>query len=194
MKEKLAKIISIIGHPFLTISLFVFVVLFLNSNAKSASFLTFLIIGCIVIPLVVSMFVKTKKGIYTNFDVSDRKERYSLFSFALPLLFIVTTIVFLTKQPRNICLSLLFASIIVIVSWIVNFFIKSSLHVSLTLFLGFLAIPINTVLGIFFLALSIPVGWSRIILKRHTLKEVITGAAIGLLIGCIMLYFLHLKV
>jgi membrane-associated phospholipid phosphatase len=194
MKEKLAKIISIIGHPFLTISLFVFVVLFLNSNAKSASFLTFLIIGCIVTPLVVSMSLKTKKGIYTNFDVSDRKERYSLFSFALPLLFIVTTIVFLTKQPRNICLSLLFASIIVIVSWVVNFFIKSSLHVSLTLFLGFLAIPINTVLGIFFLALSFPVGWSRIILKRHTIKEVITGAAIGLIIGYIMLYFLQLKV
>jgi len=39
--------------------------------------------------------------------------------------------------------------------------------------------PINLMIGIIVLLFSGLIGWSRLELKRHTLKEVYTGAVIG---------------
>ena len=193
MKTLLAKIVSTAGHPLITIPLFVIVVLFSNNTTKSALFLTFLIVGCIFVPLISWMYLKSKNGSYTNFDVSDKKQRLSLFVFAIPFLVVVTTILYLTHQSEKTCLSVLFATLLVMVSQLVNYFIKSSLHVSLTLYLAFLAIPLSPGFGFSMIFLSIFIGWSRVVLKRHTIKEVIVGAIIGFTVGSIMLYFLTLK-
>jgi membrane-associated phospholipid phosphatase len=193
MKTLLAKIISTAGHPLITIPLYIVIVLFSTNDIKSASFLTLLIVGCIFVPLITWMYLKSKNGSYTNFDVSDKKQRRSLFIFAIPFLVVVTFVLYLTHQPEKTTLSLLFATILVVVSQLVNYFIKSSLHVSLTLYLAFLAIPISPVFGFSMMFLSILIGWSRVVLKRHSVKEVLVGAIIGLTIGSMMLYFLTLN-
>jgi len=193
MKTSLAKIVSTIGHPLVTIPLYVIVVLFSKNDTKSAIFLTLLIVGCIFVPLISWMYLKSKNGSYTNFDVSDKKQRRSLFFFAIPFMILVTAVLYMTHQPEKTTLSLLFATILVVVSQLVNYFIKSSLHVSLTLYLAFLAIPINPVFGFSMLFLSILIGWSRVVLKRHSVKEVLVGAIIGLTVGSMMLYFLTLN-
>jgi len=193
IKNSLARIVSIIGHPMLTVPLFVIIVLFSNNDVKTASFHTFLIIGCIFIPVIGWMYIKTKNGSYTNFDVSDRKQRNSLFVFAIPLLIIVTIVLYLTHQSSDTCLTLLFATILVIISQLVNFYIKSSLHVSFTLYLAFISFTLYPLLGFGFIILAILIGWSRIVLKRHTLIEVIVGSIIGSAIGSIMFYFFTLK-
>jgi membrane-associated phospholipid phosphatase len=46
----------------------------------------------------------------------------------------------------------------------------------------------NYLMGIVVLLLSGLIGWSRIVLGRHTLKEVLWGGGIGLTIGLIMFY------
>jgi len=193
MKTKLAKIISTAGHPLLTIPLFIIIVLFSNNDIKSAAFLTFLIVGCIFVPLIAWMYLKSKNGSYTNFDVSDKKQRRSLFIFAIPFLVVVTIVLYLTHQAEKTCISVLFATLLVIISQLVNFFIKSSLHVSLSLYLAFLAMPISPVFGFSMIFLSILIGWSRVVLKRHSVKEVLVGAIIGLTVGSMMLYFLTLR-
>jgi len=71
---------------------------------------------------------------------------------------------------------------------LVNLRIKSSLHVSMTIYLAFLIMPLNYIAGIIVLLLSVLIGWSRIVLGRHTLKEVLWGGGIGLTIGLIMFY------
>jgi membrane-associated phospholipid phosphatase len=194
MKTKLAKIVSTIGHPMLTIPLFVSVVLFSNNDAKSASFLTLLIVGCIFVPSICWMYLKSKNGSYTNFDVSDKIQRRSLFIYIIPFLIVVNIVLFLTHQSETICLSVLFATILTLVSQLVNYFIKSSMHVSLTLYLAFLAFASSlSIAGFFFLIFTIIIGWSRVVLKRHSVLEVFVGAAIGLTIGTIMFYFERLK-
>jgi membrane-associated phospholipid phosphatase len=193
MKTSLAKIVSTAGHPLITIPLFVIAVLFSSYKTKTALFLTFLIVGCIVIPLISWIYLKSKNGSYSNFDVSDKKQRRSLFFFTIPFLVVVTAVLYLTHQPEKICLGLLFATILVIISQLVNYIIKSSMHVSLTLYLAFLAIPISTVFGFFMMFITILIGWSRVVLKRHSTKEVIAGAVIGMTIGTTMLYFLSLN-
>jgi membrane-associated phospholipid phosphatase len=175
----------------LTIPVFVVVVLFSFNSLKQAIFLSLLILGGVVLPVVIRLYTKSKNGSYTNFDVSDRHQRKSLFIFTIPLLVILTFVLFSTHQPMKVCYSVLFATVLVVTAQIVNFFLKSSLHVSLTFFLAFLALNINLWLGIFFFLLTLLIGWSRIELKRHTPKEVIAGAFLGLSVGGVMFYFLN---
>lgn len=187
--NKLAKYVSIIGHPFITIPIFVIIVMFSFEDFKTAVFISFLIVGCIFVPLISWMYIRTKRGLYTNFDVSIRTQRKSVFVFAVPLLAVVTAIVFATGQPKNLSLGVLFASMLIITSQIVNFYIKSSLHVSLTIYLSFLIMPVNLVIGIIVLLSTAIIGWSRVKLGRHTLKEVFVGMLVGLIISFAMLYF-----
>jgi len=187
MKQKIAKYISIFGHPFITLSVFILIVMFTFEEFHKALLVSFLIVGCVIIPNTIRNYMKTKNGEYTNFDVSVRKQRNSLYIFAILLLSLMTAVLFSTGQSKNLCLGVFFGLILLIVSYLVNFFIKCSGHVSLTIYLAFLIIPLNLSLGIIVLSFSSLIGWSRIELKRHTIKEIFTGAIIGLIIGVVML-------
>ena len=188
MKQAIAKWISMCGHPLLTIPLFVTITMFATEDIGKASLVIFLIVGCIFVPLVAWLYIKSKNGTTTNFDVSDRKQRKSLFVFILPVLMVVTIILYRTGQSKTVCLSVFFGLVITFVSQLVNLRIKSSLHVSMTIYLAFLIMPLNYIAGIVVLLLSGLIGWSRIVLGRHTLKEVLWGGGIGLTIGLIMFY------
>ena len=188
MKQKLAKYISIIGHPLLSIPIYILIVLFSTENFKKALLVSFLIIGGVFVPLILRLYIKSKNGTYSNFDVSDRKQRKSIFIFIIPLLIIVTYLLFKTQENSNLYLSVLFATILIFVSQIVNFFIKSSLHVSLNIYLSFLIMTVNPPIGIIVLLFTALLGWSRIELGRHTIVEVIVGGIIGLTISLLMYY------
>jgi len=185
--KKIANFISITGHPLLTIPVFILIVMFGSEVASNASLISFLIIGCVFIPMILWMYLKAKNGTYTNFDVSNKTQRKSLFLFAVPLLIVVTVILFVTHQSKNLCVSVLFALILLVISQIVNFFIKSSLHVSFNIYLASLIFTQNYKIGIVVLLYTGLISWSRVKLGRHTLKEVIVGLFIGIVISVIML-------
>ena len=178
-KKNAAKYISIIGHPLLTIPAFSIAGIFLTEPFNRAMMLSFLIVGCTIVPLFLWVYIKLKKGKYTNFDVSDRKQRVSVYIFIIPILVIVVSILFITKQPANIRICVLFAAVLISISYIVNYFIKCSLHVSLNIYLSFLVMPLNAIAGVMLLVFTGFVGWSRIVLGRHTRMEVVFGAGIG---------------
>lgn len=171
----------------ITFSVFVIIAMFTYEEIHKAFLISFLIVGGVITPNAVRNYSKTKKGDYTNFDVSVRTQRYSMYLFAIVLLSILTIVLFYTRQSRNLCMGVLFGLVLLIISYLVNFFIKCSGHVSLTIFLSFLILPINSVIGILVLLYSILIGWSRVELKRHTKKEIFAGAVIGLFVGLIML-------
>lgn len=187
MKHTVAKLISFIGHPLLTIPLFVAIVMFLNEDFSKASLISLIIIGCIFLPLFLWMFIKSRNGTYTNFDVSDRQQRYSLFYFAIPFLILAIVLLLATGQSNLLIISVGFGLIISLVSQLVNRYVKSSLHVSLNIYLSFLMMPINLYLSLIFLLITVLIGWSRIVLGRHTFKEVVFGAVIGVCISLLMI-------
>lgn len=186
---RFAKYISIIGHPVLTIPIFIAIVMFRFDDLGEAIFISSLIIGGVFIPVILWMYFKSKNGSYTNFDVSDKTQRKSLFLFAVPLLLIATIILFSTNQSRNLCISVLFALILMIISQIVNIYIKSSLHISLNIYLAALIFTLDYKIGIIVLLFTGLLCWSRIKLDRHTIKEVLFGLLIGTYISLIMLKF-----
>lgn len=185
---KIAKAISFIGHPLLTIPLFVAVMMFVFEDFEKALLNSALIIGCIFLPLFLRMYIKSRNGTYTNFDVSDRIQRKTLFTFIIPLMIVVTVISFKTSATSNFSLSILFGTILVVISQIINLFIKSSLHVSLNIYLSALVMTADFRIGIAVFLFSGLIAWSRVALGRHSWKEVIFGYCIGLIISATMLY------
>lgn len=188
MKHIIARYISIIGHPLLSIPVFVTAVLFSNGDFKNSLLIFILIVGCIFVPLILRLYLKSRNGTYTNFDVSDRKQRKSIFVFIIPILIIVTLVLFKTQGYSNVFISMLFATVLVVAAQLINLFLKSSLHVSLNLYLSFLVLMVNVPVGMMLLLFTIALGWSRVVLKRHTLAEVLVGGILGLSVGLLMFY------
>jgi len=185
--KKIATFISTLGHPLLTIPLFILIVLFGNEDSSRAAPISFLIIGCVFIPVTIRLYIKSRNGSYTNFDVSDKIQRRSLYLFVVPLLLIVTIILFATNQSRNLCLGVLFALLLLILSQAINYFVKSSLHVSLNIYLTALIFTVNFKAGVAALLFTALISWSRVKLGRHSVKEVLFGLLIGTIISLILL-------
>lgn len=185
--NKAANFISIIGHPLLTFPLFIVIVMFCFKGFSEAALVSSLIVGGVFIPVILWVYIKSKNGSYTNFDVSDRNQRKSLFLFVIPLLIVVTVVLFATNQSENICISVLFALILTVISQSINYFVKSSLHVSLNIYLAALIFTVNFEVGIVVLLFTGLLSWSRIKLGRHTLKEVLFELSIGTIMSFLML-------
>ena len=191
MNPKIAKYISVFGHPLLTIPVFVMIALFTFERVEKAFWISVLIIGGIFIPLIVKMYRGEKSGAYSNFDVSNQVQRQSWYRYVIFLLSIATVVVFATGQSRTLCFGILFSTLLLISSQLINYSIKSSLHVSLNVFLFFMILRMNETAAGMFLLFIFLIAWARLVLKRHTRKELISGASIGLFWGVMYLLFMH---
>jgi membrane-associated phospholipid phosphatase len=62
------------------------------------------------------------------------------------------------------------------------------MHTAFNIFVAALFFALNTTMGIIWLGIAILVGITRIILKRHTPKEVFMGAGIAFIVSFLYLY------
>ncbi|MFM2305638.1 MAG: hypothetical protein RLZZ367_307, partial [Bacteroidota bacterium] len=97
--HKVSAVISTVGNPLITFSLFIMYVTSQSMDGASAALMSLLIIGGVTIPISINNYVKTKSGKYTNYDVSDREQRQGFYHILLVLMGVVTGILFLTNQP-----------------------------------------------------------------------------------------------
>ncbi|MGV3761511.1 hypothetical protein [Parapedobacter sp.] len=190
MKTTIAKVISIVGHPFLTVPLFAVFLLFSIESTQRAIYLSLLIVGGIFLPVGLKTLWGVRKGTYTNLDVSDQGQRQKWFVATTFLLLLVTIIVWATNQGWTLRLALACALVLLVIAQLVNRRIKASMHLAFHAFLGFLILSLNGVAGVCFLLFALPLAWSRIHLGRHIWKEVIVGTALGSLLG-VAFWVLH---
>ncbi|MES3016910.1 MAG: phosphatase PAP2 family protein [Bacteroidota bacterium] len=193
MNRRVANILSIFGHPLLTAPAFAIFMFFKLEDVELAFKHSIIIILGIFLPLSIRMYVNTKKGVYTNFDVSDQGQRQSWYIFATILLSVFTLYLFITGQPQNLCYSVAASLILLVISQCINFYIKSSLHVSVNVFLAFLMMSVSVAAGIMFLLFAGFVAQSRLVLGRHTIREIIVGALVGLIVGFIILVIMIVR-
>lgn len=176
------------GHPLVTVPFVVIFILFQTQPFKNALFISCLVIGIIQIPVLIHLFKKFKKKEIESFDVSDRLERKKFYFFVLPLLILVNLILYFTEQSRDLIFGFLFATILLLMMQAMNYFIKSSLHVAVNVYLGFLLFQIHPILGSFWWVFTGIIAWSRLALKKHTTQEVMCGFIMGTLCGWVLLF------
>lgn len=182
----ISSIISNFFNPLVSLFIY-FVFIGLNNysiNQAISHFLPILIFTAL--PIIIWIYWNVKTGRYTNMDVSDRIQRKSLYLFIAVCITIYSIYHYFINGHLDFVM--LFIMILLFALQWSNFYIKSSMHTAFNVFVAGLFFAINTKLGLSWLVVAIVVGITRIILKRHTIKEVFMGAGIAFLVSFLYLY------
>lgn len=183
---KVSKIISDFFNPLLSLFIFFLYMSIKNYSLEDSLSYFIPILLIIIIPVIVWLVWNVKTGRYTNMDVSNRVQRKTLYIFIATC--IITYIVFNYLKNGYVDFVMLFILILLFALQISNFFIKSSMHTAFNIFVAALFFVINPVVGLIWLGIAALVGLTRIILKRHSPKEVFMGALIAFMVSFIYLY------
>ena len=183
---KISKLISDVFNPMNSLLFFYLLYSIKNYSWKEAldNFLPVIIIMIIPILLWIIYHVKTNR--YSDMDVSDRKQRQSLYFFIAGCMVLYLLYGYVVRQKTDA--PVLFLLFLLFAMQISNYFIKSSMHTALNIFVAALLFTISHLYGFIWVIIAVIVGVSRIILKRHSPAEVLSGAAIGSLVSFIYLY------
>jgi hypothetical protein len=177
-----AKIISTVINPLFLISLVPFVLVYkITQNTDIAiywSVISFVFIA------IFSLFVLggVKLGYFSNLDISNRKQRPLLYSFAIALSLVYLLFLYILKAPFVLFLGVIALALGLAVGDFINTKIKASLHV------GTLVAFITTLVEVYgfylvFLYLLVPVvAWARIKTHNHTIREIVAGGIVGFIL------------
>ncbi|WP_100074084.1 phosphatase PAP2 family protein [Chryseobacterium camelliae] len=184
--HKISKIISDFFNPL--ISLFIFFVLtsIWKYSLRDSVFYFLPILLIVILPVIIWILWNVKTGRYVNMDVSNRVQRKTLYIFIVVCVMVYMVYAYLTNG--SIDLVMLFILILLLALQISNFFIKSSMHTAFNVLVAALFVPMSLITGMIWLGIAALVGVTRVILKRHTVREVITGAGIAFVVSLIYLY------
>ncbi len=148
------------------------------------NFLPILLI--LILPISIWIFWNVRNGNYTNADVSDQKQRHSLYYFIVTCLVVYifwSYYYFGTLDLIFMALTLLF-----VLMMLSNYFVKSSMHTAFNVLVAAFFYQISTTIGSSWLVITLLVAMSRLVLKRHTPAEVIAGIGISTLVALCYLY------
>lgn len=190
---RLARLISFLSSPIFVIIPIPFVLIYHATNDSLYALKWTFFSSAFLLLIGVFMLYSVRYRIFTDIDVSKREQRPLLFLVLAVVSFLYLISLYLLKGPAVLYLGMLgvFAAIITVA--VINMRIKASIHVAtitaVVLTLGILYnLPIYSVLIIPFIA------WARIVTKRHTMQEAVTGAIVGslliLLMYIVVKYFL----
>lgn len=179
-KEQIARVLSILLGPQIWLPLLFIVIIFrsgLNYQQLLVIFPSALILQ-VVIPLTY-LYIAPKVGLATAWDLPKREERYLFLSICFIASLITCFISYYYGTSLLFKLNLLLLILFTII-FVTTLYWKISLHTSLNT-VG--SILINYLFGwsLWWVYLSIPlVFWARLVLKRHTLIQLIVGIIISL--------------
>lgn len=187
---QLARLVSLVLHPFLVSPLAIVLLLYLDSGAFWPALGWALLCAAFVVgPALVFLYWKLKQKHFSDADVSVRHQRHGFYLFGGVCMIVCFTVLLWLDAPRLLISIFIAALAAVIVSAVVTrLWSKVSIHAGtmtgVTVMVAFYSLPLASLLafGMFL------VFWSRLVLKRHTLSEVVLGGVIGA--SCVLTVFL----
>ncbi len=185
----LAKVISGFGSPMI-LAIPAFIVLLVATNPPSLAllFLVALLFGS-VFPMLV-IYLMYKMGKVGDLDVTDRSERRAPFMLSILVYALGTILMFVLNAPPIVSALMFCYTTNTLVTFLISLRWKISVHavgvagpfICLVYFMGWLYSPL--------LLLIIPIGWSRVELKAHTLAQVVAGFLLSIAITWVQLVLL----
>ncbi|MFC1711544.1 hypothetical protein ACFLZ1_03060 [Patescibacteria group bacterium] len=175
-KKKLAIIISRVFDPIHEGLIIVFLISLLSPAKDNWVFIFFLSIILVYLLPWAFFFKLLKSGKISDWDITKRQERYLFYSFSFlsMLLFIVLIFFFQGKELGLFYLKILLP---LFIYYLFTFIYKVSGHMFINSFLLVVLLMFfqNILFLVFGAFILILVGWSRIVLKKHTIFQVIIG-------------------
>jgi hypothetical protein len=177
-----ARALSVVGHPALLMPVAVVWAAALKNAAPDVLHAAVAACGVVVACVALYSGVQVRAGRWQHVDASVPHERRQLNGFLALLLFGVAGGLWWGCQPWPVALGLALGGAVVVFASLLRRWLKLSLHAAFALFAAVLLWPQwMAVLG--GLALAAGVSWSRLVLRRHTLAEVVAGLLAGAAAG-----------
>lgn len=182
----ISKVISNFFNPFVSLLIYFYYYSSKNYNASETWSKLLPILLILVLPVIIWIIWNVKTGRYTNMDVSNRQQRNSLY-----IIIVLLSAVYLLYEYYSHGIfdySILLLSLLLLIMQISNFYIKSSMHTALNIYVAALFFKINPYIGVAWFLLAVLIGITRVILKRHTIAEVLTGGTLAIIISIIYIF------
>ena len=189
MKQRLAHFISTVGSPVVILLGFTLYTTLqhLQGAAVPICLGTTLVFALVFIGY---MTWQVRSGRIANLDASVRSERQNKVYLPIIGAFGVSLALFWwLGQTRLVLVSTACLLLLFVVGFLVTYRLKASLHTAVPCYLGVTALVSDPAVGLFLLAITPAIAWSRIVLGRHTLREVLAGAGIALLVAAVFYAF-----
>lgn len=185
--KKCASIISNVFNPIVSLLSFLIYDCMMHPNFSESINRFVSVFIFIIIPTIVWISWNVKQGKYKDADVSNRKQRMSLYFFieSCIFLYLLSKYLFFHRYDTP----MIFVLLLLITLHISNYFIKSSMHTAFNILTAVLFFWKDANFGILWLGIAIVVSISRIILKRHTWSEIISGSIIAVIISAFYLFY-----
>jgi membrane-associated phospholipid phosphatase len=187
LKNKLAKVLS----RAVTLSLILLAVtsIFLHTKLSLEYDLLLLLLSVLIPSLSIILFKVL--GITSDFNVTKREERVKLFGVMGMTFLLALLLSFKTGDIRLITIYTTL-NLTFLLGLLITLFEKISFHMIWSMLSIFFIIYLWQIPYLYLLLLLIPlIGWSRLQLKRHTLRQVILGFLLTSI--CILLVLTFLK-
>ncbi len=186
---KIAKIVSLVLHPFLISPLGIVIILWLDTgNLLSALAWAGLCAAFVVAPASIYLAQKLKKKAYTDADVSVKEHRYGFYLFGgICMTLCFATLIWL-DAPGVLTAGFLTALVALVAAIVVNrFWTKISIHtgaiVGVATATAYYSLPLAGLLFSFALLIS----WARLVTGRHTIIEAVAAWAVSVV--CVIVVF-----
>ncbi len=138
-----------------------------------------------VLPMLAVTAIRVRRGTWSDFDVSDRSQRSGLYRVGLPLTLIAAFVLARTGASSGVLRGTWIVAAMLLAGLMLGTFLKTSLHMMFAAYCAVLIVEQYPLSAPALVALLLALGWSRRVLDRHTLLEVIAGTVIGLIGGVI---------
>jgi membrane-associated phospholipid phosphatase len=178
---------SVMGNPLFIGAVFLCAFCLRLLDASRAIGIMAALIVLLFLPITIWIQTRVRTGRYSDFDVSRREDRTTMYPLVLVLILFATGLLFLTHQPKMLSVGMLCVSTMIVVAFLTNQWIKISLHTVFCFFFALVAIKISVAWLAPMLIFAVLVAFSRLILKRHRVVELMAGAGLGILTGCVLL-------
>jgi membrane-associated phospholipid phosphatase len=167
----------------------VLLVAFYNTkNVASALFYTCVTLFFLSFGPMLYIIIGVRLGKFSDVDVSRRKERTGPFLFSLASVVAGLITLVLINAPKNLQTLLILTAVSCIVMLFITLWWKISIHASsmagtvtfLTALYGVIVLPA--------FLLVILVSWSRVVLRRHTVAQVVAGTLVSITLTSAILF------
>jgi membrane-associated phospholipid phosphatase len=180
-----ARTLSVVGHPAL---LMPGAIALGATNAKvPPQLMQAALASATLVAVIVCLFSlrQVRSGRWAHVDASHPRERVQLNLFLTVLLFGAAALLWSLDQPQSVVAGAALAGTLVAAAHLLRRWLKVSLHAAFAVFAAALVWPGVASVSLM-LALAAGVAWSRLVLQRHTLAEVVVGLLLGSASGLVL--------
>lgn len=180
--KPVARWVSMIGHPFVWLLVYVGVAAFAQLSPGQALWSVGIVLFVSIVPMTFYLQRLVRSG-STNFDVSHRELRGPVYLFGLGLGLLLLAIFRGLGTPWGSLRGLIVGIALVVVASLINRRLKVSMHSAFAVWVAVGLWPFAPVAAMLGGLFALVVVWSRLELERHTAGELVAGTLLGALMA-----------